>query len=314
MSPERGSARFPETNMTEVEVTSIERKYESYRLKDKDREQYLLSSIRERGVQEPLVCACGADRRPILLDGFKRLRSCCRLHINRVSIVTVGTDEADSILRLVHQSNARTLNILEQAAFVNALKKTFKLSAAEIAIRLERSHAWVSVRLGIFDEMSDTIRREVFSGNFPIRSYMYTVKQVTRVNKTSPEETDRFVRAVSGKHLSLRQIEALAYVYFRGNPALKKQIEQDDLSWTLRNFRYSENASASAQPGLSVAERRFVRDLELFQKYLQRLIASNYSGGQGPLFDFGMGMNGFPETAIISASNGDRFCLHAVER
>jgi hypothetical protein len=121
--------------------------------------------------------------------------------------------------------------------------------------------------------MSELIRQEVFAGRFPVRSYMYTLRQFTRVNKIKPEETDRFVKAVSGKGLSLRQIETLAYGYFRGSASLKKQIEQGDILWTLKNFRQNELSLHSANPELTEEESRFVRDLELFQKYMQRLFS-----------------------------------------
>jgi hypothetical protein len=106
----------------------------------------------------------------------------------------MGADEADSILQLIHQSNSKTLDILEQAVFVNTLGKEFGLQPGEIASSLERSSAWVSVRLGIFDEMSESIRVEVFSGRFPVRAYMYTLRRFTRVNKIAPEEADRALR------------------------------------------------------------------------------------------------------------------------
>jgi ParB/RepB/Spo0J family partition protein len=259
--------------MTEIEIKLVDRKYESFRLKDKGREEYLISSIREKGVQEPLICARDAKGNHILLDGFKRLRGCCRLNITSVPVVTTGTDEPDSILRLIHQSNSRTLNILEQAVFVNELSRRFKLKAGEIAGRLERSPAWVSVRLGIFEGMSGPIRQEVFSGRFPVRAYMYTLRQFTRVNRIKPQEAERFVQAVSGKGLSLRQIETLAYGYFRGGPTVKKQIEQGDLYWTVKSLEQGEQPSGSADPRLTADESRLLRDMELVRKYMQRLTA-----------------------------------------
>jgi hypothetical protein len=259
------------SQVKEIEIKSVNRKYETFRLKDKTREKSLLESIRGKGIEEPLLCAQDAEGKHILLDGFKRLRCCFRLCIPTISVVMLGADEADSILRLIHQSNSRMLDILEQAVFVNELKKEFKLKMSEIALRLERSPAWVSVRLGIFDEMSESIRQEVFSGRFPVRAYMYTLRRFTRVNKIGPEEADKFVKAVSGAGLSLRQIETLACGYFQGSDALKKQIEQGELSWTLKNLKYPELESHGNNPELTQDESRFVRDLESCGKYMQRL-------------------------------------------
>jgi len=45
--------------MTEAEIHTISKKYESFRLRDKNREKYLLQSIMEHGIREPLQCVQG---------------------------------------------------------------------------------------------------------------------------------------------------------------------------------------------------------------------------------------------------------------
>jgi ParB/RepB/Spo0J family partition protein len=254
----------------EIEISRISTKYESCRLKDKFRQQYLLDSILKNGVREPLQCV-GQSGRYILLDGFKRLRCCIKLKISCVPITIVSTDEAESILHVVRLSNEKSLNILEQARFVDELRKNFNLKVSEIAGRLDVSNAWVSVRLGILSEMSDLISKEVFSGRFPLRSYMYTLRQFTRVNKIPAETVDRFVKAVSGKSLSQRKIEKLAYGYFRGSDELRKQIEEGRLQWTLRQLDETHAGSHTQQPELEKDERDFIRDLELLQKYIGKV-------------------------------------------
>ena len=256
--------------MTEIEIKKISIKYESFRLKDKVREKYLLESIQKKGVKEPLLCV-KQDTQYILLDGFKRLRCCLKLKIFYVPVSMVGTDETESILQIIRLSNEKTLNILEQARFVDELKKSFGLGVSEIAKRLEVSKAWVSVRLGILDKMSECIKQEVFSGRFPLRSYMYTLRQFTRVNKIPKQTVDRFVKAVSGKGLSQRNIERLAYGYFRGTEQIKKQIEDGNLGWTVKQLNGDAGFSHTQDPLLSREESDFIRDLELCQKYLARV-------------------------------------------
>lgn len=254
--------------MIEVETRLISKKYESFRLKDKNREKYLLQSILENGIREPLQCVKSTDDY-ILLDGYKRLRCCHKLEISIVPVFCVGTDEAESILYLIRLSNEKTLSVLEQARFVDELHKTFGLTVSEIARQLERSPAWVSVRLGILNEMSSYVRKEVFNGRFPVRSYMYNLRPFTRVNKVSSKTIDSFVKAVSGKGLSTRNIERLAYGYFRGGEHLKKQIDEGDLSWALKQMNHQKSHSDS--PELNTTESRLIRDLELFQKYMSRI-------------------------------------------
>lgn len=260
--------------MPEVEVGSICRKYESFRLREAGREKYLLGSILEHGVREPLRCveAPGEGYHYILLDGFKRLRCCCTLKIQTVPILCVGVDEVDSILHLIRASNDRTLNTLEQARFVDELHVRHGLSVTEIAGRLERSNAWVSVRLGIVERMSEAVKEALFSGRFPVRCYMYTLRPFTRVKGTGPGAIDRFVASVAGKGLTTRQIDKLAYGYFRGGSAMRGQIEEGNHRWTLARMGELDSGESSAQ-GMSEAEWNLVRDLELVQKYILRLLS-----------------------------------------
>lgn len=256
--------------MTEIEIKRISTKYESFRFKNKAREKYLLQSILTNGVVEPLSCVA-RDKDYILLDGFKRLRCCNKLKIFYVPVTTIGNDEAESILHIIRFSNEKTLTTLEQARFVDELRKSFGLGVSEIAKRLEVSRAWVSVRLGILGEMSDYMRKEVFSGRFPLRSYMYTLRQFTRVNKIPKQTADQFVKAVSGKGFSQRNIEKLAYGYFRGNEQMKKQIEKGNLEWTLKQINGESGFSYTQEPDLSKEERDFIRDMELCQKYMAKV-------------------------------------------
>ena len=256
--------------MIETEIHTISRKYESFRLRDKNRERYLLQSILEHGIREPLQCVQEGEHRYVLLDGFKRLRCSCKLKLHVVPVVSLGSDEVSSILQFIRLSVERSLSTLEQARFVDELHNRYGLTLTDMAAALERSKAWVSVRLGIIDEMSEVVREAVFSGRFPVRSYMYTLRQFTRVNGVSERKTDDFVRAVSGKGLSTRDIETLAYGYFRGGAYLKRQIEEGTLRWTLRRMRKSAPVRGNEEE-LSEAECSMIRDLELAQKYMNRL-------------------------------------------
>lgn len=257
--------------MREAEVDNISTKYESFRLRDKRREKYLLQSILEHGIREPLQCVQGdGEQNYILLDGFKRLRCSYKLKLHMVPVVSLGSDEVGSILQFIRVSAERSLSTLEQAHFVDELHTRYGLTVGNIAERLERSKAWVSVRLGILKEMSPIVREAVFSDRFPVRSYMYTLRQFTRVNGIAGTQIDRFVSCVSGKGLSTRDIEKLVYGYFRGGDRLKHQIEEGNLSWTLRQMHKTEPV-CQTEESLSEAEWSVIRDLELVQKYMSRV-------------------------------------------
>ncbi|MCK5198775.1 MAG: ParB N-terminal domain-containing protein [Spirochaetales bacterium] len=256
--------------MVDVELHQISRKYESYRLKNEYAERMLLNSIAEKGIMEPLICTARSKGQYILLDGYKRLRCLSRLNIHIVPVHSLGSDEQDGIIELIRVSNSKSLQTLEQSGFVDELQKKFGMTVSSIAERLDVSPAWVSLRLGLIGEMSETVRMNIFSGRFPVRSYMYSLKPFTRV-KEEKYLVDRFVSSVSGKHLSTRDMDRLIYGYFRGGERFRKQIEDGHLSWTLKVLKDS-TASLSQEVELNVKERRIIQDLEILQKYMVKVI------------------------------------------
>jgi hypothetical protein len=252
----------------EVEIASLDLRYEGFRLKSPGAEKALLLSILEKGIRDPLQGVDTKDAR-ILLDGFKRLRCAQKLGIGRAPYVSMGADEVLGIIELIRISNAKSLSILEQARFVDELKSVHKMSNSEIAQLLERSKAWVSVRSGIIGEMSDYVLDQIFKGRFPVYSYMYTLRQFIRINAVQIDEVDEFVRSVAGKNLSIRNIEVLAHGYFKGSDALREQIRGGQIIWALGHLKETHPSAE----GCSQLESTMIRDLEIVLKYMQRVSA-----------------------------------------
>lgn len=249
----------------EIELSQLDLRYEGFRMKNPGLEERLLSSIAHRGIEEPLE---GVDvgSVKVLLNGFKRHRCALKLRIQQASFISMGGDEAVGIMSLLRLSNNRALSLLEQSRFVCELKTVQMMSVAQIASDLSRSKAWVSMRLGLMSEMSDVVRQHLFSGAFPVYSYMYTLRPFMRMNGVKRQEIDQFVEAVSGKKLSTREMEQLAHGYFRGPESFRLEILKGNLALPLQQI-----TQAPADPdGCSEFERVLLKDLEIVQKYMQR--------------------------------------------
>ena len=202
----------------------------------------------------------------ILLNGFKRYRCARKLQLRLAPYVSLGQDEVSGIVNLLRLSNPKALGILEQAAFIDELKHTRQLSLTDIAEQLARSKAWVSMRVGIIAQMSVTVRAKLFSGAFPAYSYLYILRRFMRMNGVTGQQVDQFVTALSGKKLSVREIEQLAHGYFRGPESFRQEIRKGNLALPLQQI-------AQVPPsldGCSEFERVLLHDLEITQKYMQR--------------------------------------------
>ena len=254
----------------EVELSALDLRYESYRMKNPAQEARLLASIVGRGIEEPLE---GVDtgERSILLNGFKRYRCASKLGIRMAPYASLGEDEALGIVNLLRVSNDRSLSILEQARFIDQLRQLHHMSVAEIAEQLSRSKSWVSMRLGLIGEMSPAVREKIFSGHFPVYPYMYTLRQFMRMNGVKKQDIEDFVVALSGKKLSVREIEQLAHGYFRGPASFREAIGQGHMAVALDWM-----GQVPEDPdGANEFERVLLNDLEITHKYMQRVMGKS---------------------------------------
>ncbi len=181
--------------------------------------------------------------------------------------VSLGEEEAAGIASLM-RAKQKTLSILEQARFVVELISMHDMSMAEVAEMLSRSKAWVSMRRGLLTEMSQAVQEILFRGAFPVYSYMVTLRPFMRINGVGQKEMERFIQAVAGQRLSVREIELLAHGYFRGPASLRQAIDQGNWKWSLEQMQ-----TVPEDPkGCNDFERGLLRDLERLLKSIGRVM------------------------------------------
>lgn len=259
----------PERNRAEIELSQLDLRYEGHRLRQRGLEDRLLASIAREGIREPLAGVV-VDTVWVLLDGFKRYRCAHQLHVDRVPFVRLGADEASAIVALLGQARRSRLSVLEEGRFLDELKAR-GMSLAEMADALGRSKAWVSLRLGLLQAMSPVVRQHVFGGGLPVYSWIYSIAPFRRLNGVTVAQVDEFVGAVSGRGLSVRQIDQLAHGYFRGPESFRQELRRGHLTLLLQQM-----AAVPVDPdGCSEFERILVGNLELIQKHAQQVVTKS---------------------------------------
>jgi len=263
-----------------IEVNDLDLRFENTRRCDPAAQRRLLTSIMERDILDPLVVSrCSETGKSVLLDGFKRYRCAQKLKKNIVSVVYIGEDLTDGVLCFLRREQSVPLGILEQAGLIEDLHKRQHLSIQEIARRLERSPAWVSVRLSLLSEMSDLIRNKIMSGAFPARAYMYGLRVFTRVHKANNRQADAFVTAVSGKGLSTRELTVLSRAYFTGGTTMERMITEGDAHHVLKLI--AAQGVARTDTTLSAQEQLFVNNLKTIAGVMGQVITCAPSMNSG---------------------------------
>ena len=250
-----------------VELSTLNLRYEGYRLRDNASEARVLASIAERGIEEPLEGVDTADDR-FLLNGFKRRRCAKKLGIHYGPYVSLAEEEASGIVTLMRAAPNKSLQILEQAKFVVELLTIHGMSVGDVAESLSRSKGWVCMRRNLLDAMDETTERVLFRGTFPVYSYMYTLRPFMRMNSVTTSAVERFIRLVAGKQLSVRDIELLADGYFRGPDSLRATIAEGKLNWSLDQMK---NVPDDLE-GCSDFERVLLKELQSLRKSMRRVV------------------------------------------
>ncbi len=109
---------------------------------------------------------------------------------------------------------------------------------------------------------------------------MYTLRRFIRINTVKKSEIDEFVRSVSGKRLSIRDIDLLANAYFKGSDEFRAQIKTGNLFWGLERLKRND-AIGNA---LSEREKTILKTLEIILRYMQRFIAQHHTGSMSNAF------------------------------
>jgi ParB/RepB/Spo0J family partition protein len=267
--------------METLELNRLDLRLEHTRTRDNVIEQSLLQSIAQRGILDPLHVAGGAQEQEyILLDGFKRYRCARKLGMGMVAAQIIAGDLATGILAVIRRGDYdKGITTLEQAALIEELHKRCGLTIYDIALQLDRSPSWVSMRLGMIEELSDLVREKIMSGAFPARAYLYGIKGFTRVNNVSSRRVDAFVAAVSGKGLSTRELFVLSRAYFTGGTTIERLIGEGDARRALALL--CDDPEGDEDPGLCDRERLFIKDLAAASACISRIIGNDVHESDG---------------------------------
>jgi hypothetical protein len=229
------------------------------------------------GILDPLYLAGGTgSQHYVLIDGFKRYRCARKLGMGMVPAECVADDVATGIVTFIRRNEYGVgITVLEQAALIEELHCRCAMSIYDIARRLGRSPAWVSLRLGVLDDLTPLVRSKLLSGAFPARAYLYGIKGFTRVNNIDRERVDAFVAATSGKGFSTRDLFVLSRAFFTGGSVIERLVLEGDVHRALQLL--SADTDGSDDASLTYKERLFIKDLQSTATGMSRITANGGS-------------------------------------
>lgn len=212
----------------ELELHQLDLRYERLRVLCPQRQKRLIASISELGQLVPIVVVVpgGASGRPIVIDGYKRVRALVRLKHDRVLASHWDLPEADALLlgRSFRQGGAETA--LEQAWLLEELRSRFGFSLEELARRFDRTPSWVSRRLALVGELPDSVQQAIRGGKIVPHAAAKYLVPLARANRSHCES---LARAIASARLTSREVGQLYSAWREGTSLLRDRIVSEPL-------------------------------------------------------------------------------------
>lgn len=249
----------------ELELDTLDLRYERLRRHDAKRERRLLASLAECGQQFPIVVVRGESPAgsEIVVDGYKRVRALVKLSRDTVRATRWDLQESDAvILESLMRSSGGEGPLLEAWRLAD-LRDRFGLSVEELARRFDRSTSWVSRRLALVKALPDEIGDLVRKGSIVAYGAMRFLVPLARANRS---DCLRLSRNVAGLELSTRQFGDLYAAYLDANSATRERLLENPALF-LKAREQTEAKPVEAGPA-----RTFLDDLGLIGGVARRVL------------------------------------------
>jgi ParB/RepB/Spo0J family partition protein len=246
-----------------LEFHQLDLRYEDLRVRRPGQERRLLASLAERGQQVPIVVVGQRDPGKFLvIEGHKRVRALRRLHCDTVLATVWAMTEVDALIlsRSFRQAEAETA--LEQGWLLATLQGTAGLDSGELARRFDRSVSWVSRRLGLVEELPQSVQEHVRVGRIGAHAAMKHLLPLARANRAACEA---LAAAIAKLRLSTNEVGQLWAAWRAGVPSVRQRVVEDPQLF----LRARQEA---VRPPLRAPAEALLRDLDLLASIARRVL------------------------------------------
>ncbi len=249
-----------------IECRLLQLTYAHLRVRDLGAEARLSVSMAVVGQTSPVIVVHDVEGRPVLLDGYRRVRALMRLGQDTVTAVALGLSEADALVYCHRQETSRRRSSVEEGWLLRELHGQGP-TLQEIGLALGRSPSWVSRRLGLVRALPESVEEAVRRGVVPPDGAMKSLVPLARANKAHCEQ---MVQALGDGRLTTRELAQLYAAWRAGDGEQKARIAGaprlflraveasapepgDELGWLLQKLGVVGEALARAGESLERA-------------------------------------------------------------
>src|SRR5205085_11009232 len=210
----------------QLEFHQLDRRYESLRARNPQRQRQLMASLASTGQQTPIIVIALTDQLDhyLLIDGYKRVAALEQLGRDTVEAVLWPLSEAEALVLDRSQRWSERDSALEQGWLLAELEQRFGYSLEELARRFDRSVRWVAGRLALAELLPESVQQQVRRGAI---SAHVAMKFLVPVAHSSPQDCQRLAEAFATHHFTTREAGQLYAAWRDAAAAVRQRILED---------------------------------------------------------------------------------------
>jgi len=240
----------------ELGLDCLDLSYGRLRVADRRREAQLMASLDEQGQQDAISVVAADGGRWLVMDGHKRVRALRRLRRDVVKAVVLEMSPAEALAAAYRADSGPGRSAIEEGWLVYELHRVGTWDLGKTAAGLGRSKSWASRRLGLVEELPETVLEGVRRGKLGAWSAMKHLLPWARPNGPACE---RLAGKIMEASLSSRQVALVCGHFAKSGMKARDRILEDPALFlkALESTRHEDGGS------LGIEELRCLKNLGL---------------------------------------------------
>ncbi len=252
-----------------IEIAHLSFRYEHTRIRQPAAVLKMVAAIEHFGQLIPVLVVNNNDAGQTLIDGYLRVKAMKRMGEDLVIARIWEQTEPDALVHMMANMQGRQWDIYEQAAIINELKLTYRMSCGQIASVLGKDKSWVTRRLLLLETFDDEMIALIRNGEISSWSAQRILVPLARANA---EHAGLLVQALKKENISTRRLALLFDHYKKSNRTARQNIIDDPhLFLKVLDSKIIQKDAQTIHQG---PEGKWLKDIRTTKHILSRLVKS----------------------------------------
>lgn len=252
------------TPVEKIEIAHLNLRYEHTRIRQPAAVLKMVESIERFGQLMPVLAFHNDDGAHVLIDGYLRVKALKRMGRDLVVAWQWHRSEPEALVYMMAHMQARPWDVYEQAALINELRLTHRMSCGKIASLLGKNKSWVSRRLLLIETLDDQMIALIRQAKISSWSAQRVLVPMARAN---PDHAELLFHALEKENISTRRLLVLFEQYKKSNRRVRENIVREPHLF-LKALENTIALKAATPPG---PEDKWEKDVCMVKHMLSRL-------------------------------------------